>query len=357
MKKGNLYVPLTLFLPIQIVLVKLISYFPGFVEHYYSNGIYPFISLFFRTIYGWVPFSIGDVLYMLIILSLFIFGYRFINNKSKNRKQQLYLLGAVFSVFYLLFHFFWGMNYHRNSLFKTLQLEQKEYSIEELTKLTDILLLRLKQTQIQLVENDTIIVKIPYSKTEILKKTKFGYKALSKEYPQYVYRAPSIKKSLFSVPLTYMGFSGYFNPFSSEAQVDVLVPKVSLPMVCSHEVAHQLGLASESETNFIGFLAATRNKDDYFKYSGYLTALRYSIGSISYRDSLLAKKYIKMIPKGALKNIEESRNFWKSYQNKAEPFFKLFYDNYLKVNQQKEGIRSYNKMVNLLVAYNEKHGL
>ncbi len=357
MKKLTIYQILTLILVLQILLVKVISHFPNLIEHYYSNGMYPFISKIFRSVFGWIPFSIGDIYYFLLGLTLLIFIFKLIKNKGKNAKQQLFKFGAYLSVFYFLFHLLWGMNYHRNSLFKTLKLEHKEYTLEELTNLTHNLLNKLKQTHLQLVSNDTIKVEIPYSKNEIIAKTALGYKALSKEYPQYVYKKTSLKKSLFSVPLTFMGFSGYYNPLSGEAQVNYLVPKVSLPMISSHEVAHQIGIASESEANFIGFLAATKSEDKNFNYSAYLTALRYSVSAIHFRDSIASKEIIKKIPVGILKNIKESQDFWQSYQNAAEPYFKLFYDNYLKANQQKDGMQSYSKMVNLLVAYNEKHGL
>ena len=34
------------------------------------------------------------------------------------------------------------------------------------------------------------------------------------------YKNVSVKKSLFSLPLTYMGFSGYINPFTNEANIN-----------------------------------------------------------------------------------------------------------------------------------------
>jgi len=357
MKKLTVYQILTLLLVVQLLLVKLVSYFPGFIEQYYSNGIYPFISKLFRIVFGWIPFSIGDLYYFLLGSALVISIYSFIKNKFKDAKYHLFKFGAYVSVFYFLFHLLWGLNYHRKSLFQTLNIEQKEYSLIELNELTNSLLTKLKHTHLQLVSNDTIKVEIPYSKNEIIVKTELGYEALAKKYPQYTYKKVSLKKSLFSLPLTYMGFSGYMNPLSGEAHVDYLVPKVSLPMISSHEVAHQLGIASESEANFIGFLAATKSEDKNFNYSGYITALRYSISAIHFRDSLAAKEMIEKIPKGVLKNIKESQDFWQSYQNAAEPFFKLFYDNYLKANRQKDGMQSYSKMVNLLVAYNEKYGI
>ena len=41
----------------------------------------------------------------------------------------------------------------------------------------------------------------------------------------------------------------------------------------------------------------------------------------------------------------------KKYKNPFEPYFKDFYGMFLKANNQKQGIRSYNMVVNLLVNY------
>ena len=43
--------------------IKILSWYPGAVEKYYSGGLYPFLSRVQRVVFGWVPFSVGDVLY------------------------------------------------------------------------------------------------------------------------------------------------------------------------------------------------------------------------------------------------------------------------------------------------------
>ena len=357
MKKLTQYQILSLLLPVQILLVKLISHFPNSVERYYSNGIYPLISKIFRFIFGWVPFSVGDIFYFLLGLFLLIGIVKWIKSKFRNTKQQLFKLGAYLSVFYFLFHILWGLNYYRNSLYTNLQLEQKPYTVEDLDTLTKKLIDNLEYAQSQLVVNDSIAVVVPYSNNEILKKTKSVYTNFSESYPEYNYKTVSLKKSLFSLPLSYMGFSGYLNPIFGQAQVNSKVPKVSLPAISCHEVAHQLGIGFENEANFIGFLAASKSNDYYFKYSAYIKALRFSIAGLYYMDEKLANEYIDRIPKGVLKNIKESEEFWMSYQNKLEPFFKIFYDGYLKVNQQKEGMKTYSRMIDLLIAYDKKYGI
>lgn len=357
MKPSKIYRFFTYFFFVQLLFIVVISRFPDIVEKYYSNGIYPYISLIFRTVLGWIPFSFGDIFYFLAGLFIITGSYQFFKKGFKNIKERFFKFGAFVSVLYFLFHFLWGLNYHRNSLFKTLDLQQKEYTTDELVGLSKELIAKISNIQYQITKNDTLKVTIEKSKTEILEDVSKGYSTASKEYPHLIYEKRSVKKSLFSLPLTYMGFSGYLNPFTLEAQVDYLVPKHNLPMITSHEVAHQLGYASESEANFIGYLAASKHPDLYYQYSANLMAMRYAVGAAYGRDSIIGKQLIDSIPKGIIKNIRESQDFWRAYQNKAEPFFKLFYDNYLKANQQQDGIKGYSKMVGLLVAYREKYGL
>ena len=346
---------LSLLLIAQIIIIQILNYFPDFVEKYYSNGMYKFISTTFRNVFGWIPFSVGDIIYIFLMIYTIRFLTKFIKNKNRHFKYLFYKIGATFSIVFFLFYFLWGLNYSRNSIFTSMDLKHNKYDLKELKTFSEKLLLELTKLQTDLSINDTLAVKVPYKKTAILKHSTNGYQNLSRQFSQFKYHPPSIKKSLFSLPLTYMGFAGYFNPLSGEAQVDYLIPKISLPMTCSHEIAHQLGIASESEANFIGFLAAINNDDKYFQYSAYLMAYRYTLFEISKEDIDSFKALINKTPGGIKKNFNEIELFWDSYNNPAEPFFKAFYDQYLKANQQKHGIQSYGKMVDLLIAYNKKY--
>jgi len=246
---------------------------------------------------------------------------------------------------------------NNSSLSKSMSLEEEAFDIEQLEAITDKILQKTSGLQKDLSEHDTLPVVINYSKNKILGLTKIGFDELSQDFPQLAYNRPSIKKSLFSLPLTYMGFSGYFNPLSGEAQVDHLIPKINLPFTCSHEVAHQLGIASESEANFIGFLAGMHHKDPYFQYAANLLVLRYALLDIRRYDKDLFDSYLERIPKGVLKNMRESDVFWKQYENPFEPFFKFFYDNFLKYNQHKDGLKSYNQIMGLVISFDKSYPL
>ena len=354
---------LTILLFVQIGIVHFLSSYPKFIENYYTNGIYISISRFFRILFGWIPFSIGDLFYLVLIILIIRYLVLFIKNKNR-RIALTFQLFAGFSIFYFCFYFFWGLNYSKMPITSTLELYNKNdstqannYEIDRLKSLSDKLIIKIISIQSKLVTNDTLPVVISHSKKEILHLTQKGYQNISKQFNQFTYQPSSIKKSLFSLPLTYMGFAGYLNPLTGEAQVDYLIPKISLPATCSHEVAHQLGIASESEANFIGYLAANNHDDLYFQYSANLMAIRYALYDIYRFDPELYHEYKNKLPKGVLKNIQETQDFWIKYENPFEPVFKYFYDNYLKYNQQKDGLKSYNQMVGLLIAYDEKYGL
>jgi len=335
-------------LPIQIVMIKILGSFPNFIEQYYSNGFYLFVSKLERFLWGWIPFSIGDVFYGLLLFFALRWLYQNKNNWRLIPMQLSVHVVAFLSIISFVFHLFWGMNYYRVPLHKTLKLHNK-YTTEQLIEVTQKLITETNAIQYQITKNDSIKVSIPYSVTELLLKTENGYNTLSKHYPTLTYKQLSLKKSLFSFPLTYMGFSGYLNPFTNEAQINYLPPKYHLPLTACHEMGHQMGYAAENETNFIGYLAAKHNDDMYFKYAATTFAVRYCLNELYLRDKKTCDKLYEQLHVGVRKNFEDSRHFWKAHQNPIEVALKWGFDLFLKSKNQSKGIDSYSYVVALIV--------
>ncbi len=341
---------LTLFLLVQIIIIQILKQFPQFVEQFYSNGLYLFISKLMRYVFGWIPFSIGDILYTLA--SLYIIRWLVLNRKRilKDTINWFLDIGATVSLAYFAFHMLWAFNYYRQPLYKSLNIET-EYTTDQLVTFTKRLIEKSNTIHSALAPNDSTKVEMPFTKSQVFDKMKNGYEVLSQTYPYLKYNPKSTKKSLYSIPLTYMGFSGYLNPFTNEAQVDGLIPTYKFPTTSCHEAAHQLGYAAENEANFIGSLAAIHNENPYFKYSGYTFGLRYCLVEIFRRDKDLYYEILPMVNKGILKNYEEVEDFWKSYENPLEPIFEKTFDSFLKANNQSDGMKSYSYVVALLVNY------
>ena len=341
---------LPVFLLIQVIVLQAISFFPDFVETCYSKGLYVWISRFWRISLGNLAFSVGDCAYGILIFMLF--RWIWIKRKTwKHRKKDtlLQLLG-FFSIFYFLFYMSWAVNYYRLPLFKKMDI-RREYSDVDLLQFTTKLIAKTNAIQYQIANDKNEKIKFPYAHERVFQMNLEGYDNLAKQYPFLKYEHESIKNSLFSLPLTYMGFAGYLNPFTNEAQVNSMLPMYAFPTTSTHEMAHQLGYASESECNFIGFLASTKNENLYFQYSGYAFALRYCLHNWEIRNPKILKQLLKTVNPGILKNYQESENFWKQYETFIETGFKIFYDNFLKFNQQKDGLDGYSKFVNLMVNY------
>ncbi len=340
----------------QIILVKWLALYPEVVERYYSNGFYPIWSGFFRWLLGWIPFSVGDLIYGLLVVGLIYYLIRRRVSLTKDWKSILRDTFMVLAVAYFTFNLSWGLNYYRVPIAKTLGL-QEQYSTQQLYQTTEKLIAKTNELQLLITTDSALAVVLPYSQKEQFIKTINGYGRLAQRFPTLTYKRPSLKKSTFSTTLTYMGYGGYLNPFTHESQVNSKIPNFRFPVVCGHEVGHQLGYSAENEVNFIGYLVMVTHEDPYLRYAAYAYALSYCLSEINRRKADKNKILYGKINAGVRTNYEELRSFWKRYENPLEPVFKSIFNSFLKANNQAAGIDSYNLVVSLIVGYHEKQPL
>ncbi len=315
----------------------------NFIEYYYSGLIYKFISSINRTLTSFIPFAFGDVIYLIVI-------YQLIRILIKKDQKILRIVSGILNLI-TAFYICWGFNYFRKPLHQSLNINSLEYSDEELINYTDNLIKNINTVHYSITENDTLAVDNPLDFNAMKSISLEGYHNISKKHSTFNYQYLSVKKSIFSLPLTYFGFGGYLNPFTNEANVNSYLPKIKIPMTICHEMGHQLGYASESDTNFIGYLAAVNNSNLYFQYSGYYTALRYALADIYKRDESTYHELKANINPGIIKNMIENQQFWEQYQNPIEPIIKNGFNFFLKFNNQEDGIKSYSKLIALIINY------
>ena len=355
LKKSFLF---TLVLIVIAVLVHIYSNDSTRVENQYSTGVYQVFSRFLRYVFGWLPFSFGDVLYGLFILWVL---WKLIKGIKALFKKQVTLRSLfagslrafiILLVVYIFFNAFWGINYNRAGIAEQLQLENKKYSSEDLKTINSLLVEKVNTCkQVLVIEK----VNYPSNRQLFLKVTKV-YKDAATAYPFLKYQPVSLKPSIWSWVGNYMGFTGYYNPFTGEAQVNTLVPKFLQPFTTCHEVAHQLGYAKEMEANFVAYLAATASTDTLLHYSVYLDLFMYSNRNLFMTDSVAAKNYREQLITDVKADLKEWRAFNKKYRNPVEPVFRWIYGIYLKQNQQPQGVLSYDEVTGFLIAYYKKYG-
>ncbi len=349
MKKVTLKL-LALFFPIQLLFIYILKQNPTWVETYYSNGFFLFISQLQHYLTSWIPFSFGDLFYSALVIIILFWVYN--TFRSRFRKIWTRFLEAVafLSLIYFLFHLFWGFNYYRLPLHQTLGISI-DYTKEELHEFTCDLIQKTNTVHSDLVSHDSLKVNYEFTQNQLQQLVFEAYRHSENEDLQIPYRVENLKKSLFSLPLSYAGFSGYVNPFTNEAQYNYKIPKYKLPTTMAHEIGHQLGFSKENEANFIASIITMEDENQFLRYSGLTFALKYSLNDMYRKDPLLSEALIAELNSGVLENYKEVQEFWQAYTGPLELVMETIYGNYLKVNNQPQGMDSYNYVVALLVNY------
>lgn len=339
-----------IFLLAGLVVVRLFILSPDLIEKFYSLGFYPLLGRFMRYLTGWLPFSLGDILYGIFILLIFREIVRWVNWFWKKEKpdfiqDSMSSYAMVFLFIYLAFNILWGLNYNRKNIGNQFGLEVESVDTTLLLPLTE----KLRDKTNQCRSNYTDLNN--YSEVAIS-----GYHELSKAIP-FLQPAPvSIKSSLLGSIGNYIGYSGYFNPFTGEAHVNTTIPKFMLPFVAGHEIGHQLGYAKEHEASFLGHLAAKASGNLSMQYSSYLNMFLAAHHELKRVDSLAAKAIWKGLDAKVLQDIQLYRDYLDQYDTPFGLWVDQFYNQYLKLNEQPSGMRSYNLVTVWLIAWFKKYG-
>ena len=342
------------------ILIKWASWYPGWVERNYSTEVYPVIAKVQRFLFGWLPFSIGDLFYAFLIVVILYKGFKFLRLLFQKKLKRRHLVAAlqqgifILLFMYVFFNLLWGLNYNRQGIAYQLGLNVKPYTLADVDTLTTVIQSRVNfyagfVTEAQRDSFD--------QKKRLFNSAVEAYDEVAKKYSFLKYSPKSIKPSLFSYLGNYLGFQGYYNPFSGEGQVNTTVPRFLEPYVTTHEMAHQLGYGKENEANFVGFLACKSYNSNAFRYSIYYDMYNYSVGEVYLRDTALAKSFQLKADPQVIKDQKEFRNFYRRYRNPIEPIVMWGYGHFLKANNQPAGKRSYNEVVAWLIAYYKKFGL
>lgn len=343
------------FLIVGFICINWLKQTPELVESFYSQRLYPLIFSISNFLFGWVPFSFGDLLLLLVIVGL-PFGIVLIFRKFLKKKYLSSILSLLnFGFFaYCLFYFCWGLNYYRVPLNQKLGYELT-YDEVELHRTLEEIISNINSSHHSLVTHDSLGVEYPFLEKEMNSMIKEGiFLSADLVHQSGSSQSVYVKKSLWGLLLSYMGFAGYLNPITLETQVNGLMPPTSYITTAIHETTHQLGIAAENEANYLAYRMSIENSNRYVKYSGYLLGLMYCVSEYYKIDPEATKILYAQLNPGIHKNIERTREFWKKYDNPFESLFKKSYDTYLKAQGQKQGIESYNRMVAYLVKYHQE---
>jgi len=335
------------YLGLLVLLIKSLAIvWPQGIEQFYTHGFYPFWHFLWCKIAGWIPFSIGDVGYVAVIIWL-------IRAVIRHRTHPIAWAGVVKKslVVYLVFLCSWGLQYNRLPLLDLPEKENKN-AYQALCQLTQKLIWQTNALHVQLQANSSQRVLWQLSEDQMQQQAVLAAALWPKKWTSIAdSQQLMLKPSLFGTGLSYMGFSGYLNPFTLESQVNEAQPKVLQPFVGCHELAHQQGVAAEGMCNYLGYWATQKSADLYVNYSGKLAALRYCLSAINKSHPKQAKLFKAALCVGLQKEMRAITHYWRSHESWLQEGFLAFYDTFLKWNQQEKGLDEYGEFVRLLLRY------
>ena len=344
----------TLTLAVGVILTIVLFRNTEFWYTFYTDFAFPHLSYSLRLISNIVDFSIGDILYVFLILYILRGLFRLIRSKGYLLSYQLVFAMRFASISALIFYALWGFNYFIPSLSSRLDLDENTYDKKTLFIELEKQILTINNLHESLENNGDSTVTFKMTNQEIIQSLNSAYLSTSEDLELPMYRRRSVKPSILSTPLSYSGFSGYLNPFTQEAQYNYNSPKSSLPHTIAHEIAHQLGIAPENEANFVGFVACLNSSALELQYSARLTLLAHTYSQLAQTNDPELKDYLSQLRPGILQEFTKRSAVWEYYKNPLEPYLKKGYDQYLKSNKQISGIKSYSEFIGLWLAYQNK---
>lgn len=233
-----------------------------------------------------------------------------------------------------------GINYYRQPFSSELKLEVRESSVQELAELCRYLTEKVNETA-----DDT-----PYEYSW----TQWGREAmerLGETYPGLSGYYPRPKPVTISWILSVQQLSGIYSPFTVEANYNRQMTAYNIPHTICHELSHLRGYMREDEANFIGYLACIGSERQCFQYSGYLTGWVYAGNALAGQDMETYRELYQSLLPQVQQDLRENSEFWNRYEGRVAEVSNQMNDAYLKINDQKEGVRTYGRMVDLMLVH------
>ena len=347
----------SVFLLIISLSVILLRNWPRFTDYYYPWFYRAFYPLY-TQLFGWIPFSVGDVFYIILGLLLIwtiILGIRCFVLGQKWRGIRIFSRFIVWiGIFYFMFHLLWAFNYYKPSLVEVWQIEK--YNTNDLKVVSNELFSKcLEQRNVAKEDKNGVFT--------------FNRKQFYAEFPtqikldfdvnlpyHHIPKNSQKKYSIFSFLMRYFGVAGYFNPFTAEAQITRKMPDSTIPFSMAHEQAHQMGYATENEANFIGYITCIQSNDNDIQYAANYKALKYVLSELYPLDSTFVIQKLDSFSPAMKRDYEEEKAYHQKYDGAADKAFSTMNNLYLQANNQAEGIQSYNRFVELLVGFYKLNG-
>ena len=252
---------------------------------------------------------------------------------------------SVYAGFCLL----WGVFYGADSFQDKSGLTARGGTVEELTALTQRFADALTGLAPQVERDENGCFAVP--RQEIFDEAMTAYDGVAAEFDCLSKPNAAPKAFVSSRGMSYLDFSGFYFPFTGEANLNDESPAAYLPANICHELAHQQGIASEQECNFVGILAAVTAKSPAYRYSGYLVGYVHLSNALYRADPEAWQAIRDSLPDTVRADLRQNSAYWAQFHGLVNTAATKVYDGFLKSNGVADGVQNYGTVVDLLLAY------
>ena len=327
------------------------------IEAGYSRSMYKLLIRPYSLLTGFFPFSLAEfavlglALFGLVKLVQLVRGLRKSPGETiKKMPGALGVLALALALTYVAFNMLWGLNYSRLSFARIADLPVQPGTVAELKELALALTENANTLRQQVAEDSRGVMALPQGVWDALARADKGYEKAAQIYPELGGKYGRPKGVFLSRYWSYTGVTGMYFPFTAEANVNIDIPHFMLPATAAHEMAHQRGFAREDEANFLAYLTCSVHPDADFRYSGTVLALLNTMNALYRADPVAYKEVRVLYGPGLNRDLQDWSEYWQRYEGPVEKASNKINDSYLKANRQQDGVRSYGRMVDLLLA-------
>lgn len=302
------------------------------------------------------PFSVVEWFYAAFIVGvcawLAVLFHRLRTGKGR-RRQIAYggVLGLACLCFtaYGLYCVGWGVNYYADGFQEKSGVYARPVTVDELERVASLFTEGLNETAGQVARDEDGVFAV--DRSDIFAASTGVYENLTREFPFLAREDRVPKKMVFSRLFSAMNFTGFYSPYTGESNLNVDSPACLLPANIAHELAHQRGIASEQECNFLAIAAATASDDVVYQYSGYLMGYIQLSNALYRADRDRWAAVYAALPETVLADLRYHSAYWAQFDGLTAAVSTKIYDTSLRSYGQTAGIQSYGTVVDLLVAY------
>jgi hypothetical protein len=356
-QKNNSYKILYLLLLPGLVFSFIAPWIPHLVESGYSQSLYRWIIRPYSLITGLFPFSLAELILVCTVLFgtyKVIYAVRFLMNNTRKTfhacQKAIPGLVVFLVIIYVCFNMMWGLNYNRMSFAELSGISVEPASVDDLAELALHLTLWANELREFVDEDERGIMTLSSGKRDMFARADLGYRQAAEIYPVLGGKFGMPKGVILSRYWSYTGIGGVYFPFTAEANVNTHMPHFVLPFATTHEMAHQRGIAREDEANYIAYLTCVMHPDLDFQYSGVALALKNTMNALYQYNPQLWTEVRAQYSDGVDRDFRDWREYWTRFDGPIQQASTNVNDAYLKANRQADGVQSYGRMVDLLIA-------